>query len=446
VSGDDAAAPPAAIPPQIEPSVDPAHAEPVRAFDSLTAMAPLPIAPASEPVIQRLQRPVGAEAEPARAHDVETPARTAAEAAASPPLEAMANVPAAASPVLPPEPGAASSAEPMTAAVGAVLEPSSAWNPADETSRVPAAPEPVPALRGTMLAPSLAPLEAQRARPVGEPAPLRPSLAAVPRRAEPPADPVAAGPVAAGTARLAPSRAPSASRPTSVVKVAPQEIAAPPPAASGEPPPGRLDPADRFTRTYRGGECFFPVPVASQDGGAIAGYGLQAESVQAFRQAYAQRLGVEPDVDWRPITDSQCGGISFARIILGGSPPGVHIGLDRKEIGSGEDLAGRVTGSRFEFVTLLLVDDAGLVHNVLDYLRPAASGVEFSFPVHPVDDGMDRVQLIMAVSASMPLAALNRTTAVHSDDFFPELLKQAREAGALLDLGLEDFVILDRPS
>jgi hypothetical protein len=46
----------------------------------------------------------------------------------------------------------------------------------------------------------------------------------------------------------------------------------------------------------------------------------------------------------------------------------------------------------------------------------------------------------------MPLAALNRTTAVHSDDFFPELLKQAREAGALLDLGLEDFVILDRPS
>ncbi|HUF45761.1 MAG TPA: hypothetical protein VMN43_10490, partial [Aestuariivirgaceae bacterium] len=86
------------------------------------------------------------------------------------------------------------------------------------------------------------------------------------------------------------------------------------------------------------------------------------------------------------------------------------------------------------------------VHNVLDYLRPAASGAEFSFPVHPVDDGMDRVQLIMAVSASMPLAALNRTTAVHSDDFFPELLKQAREAGALLDLGLEDFVILDRPS
>jgi hypothetical protein len=185
------------------------------------------------------------------------------------------------------------------------------------------------------------------------------------------------------------------------------------------------------------------VRVAAKGDDAIRGYGLQAESVHMFRQAFAQALGSEPNIDWRPLTDAQCSGISFTRLILGGSAPSVHIGLPRKTLETGEELAGRVTGSRFDFVTLLVVDDSGVVHNVLEYLRPETGELEFSVPVHPVDDGKDRVQLIMAVGASSPLAALKSTTPVHSDDFFPELLSQARAAGTTLELGLEDFVILD---
>jgi hypothetical protein len=165
-----------------------------------------------------------------------------------------------------------------------------------------------------------------------------------------------------------------------------------------------------------------------------------------FRQAFAQAFGTDPEIDWRPLTDAQCSGISFTRVILGESAPSVQIGLARKELESGEKLTGRVTGSRFDFVTLLVVDDSGVVHNILEYLRPEPAELEFSVPVHPVDDGEDRVQLIMAIGATKPLAALKSTTAVHSDDFFRELLRQVREADATLELGLEDFVILDGPS
>jgi hypothetical protein len=48
----------------------------------------------------------------------------------------------------------------------------------------------------------------------------------------------------------------------------------------------------------------------------------------------------------------------------------------------------------------------------------------------------------MAVGASRPLPLLDSTTPVHSDDFFPALRDQAVDAGAVLELGLEDFVIL----
>jgi hypothetical protein len=161
-----------------------------------------------------------------------------------------------------------------------------------------------------------------------------------------------------------------------------------------------------------------------------------------FRQAFAQALGTTPNVDWRPLTDAQCAGISFTRLVLGDSAPTVRIALERKELGLGHNLAGRVTGSRLEFVTLLVVDDSGVVHNVLDHLTPEAADLAFDIPVQPVDDGTDKVQLLMAVGASRPLPLLASTTPVHSDDFFPALRDQAVDTGAVLELGLEDFVIL----
>jgi hypothetical protein len=318
----------------------------------------------------------------------------------------------------------------------------------------PLVPRDRPELRGTLPAPLVAARQPQTAQPVDVPAPargdglrLRPSLAddVVPGRAA-----VAAVPAEAMLAE--PSAAPPpAPDPAPVFRAAPQKLAAVAPDTparrleSHEPPSGRNDPADRFTRAYQGGECFFPLRLASRDGAAIRGYGLQAESVDMFRQAFAQALGSAPNVDWRPLSDAQCAGISFTRLVLGDSAPTVRIGLERKELDVGHNLAGRVTGSRLEFVTLLVVDDSGVVHNVLDHLTPEAADLAFDIPVQPVDDGADRVQLLMAVGASRPLPLLASTTPVHSDDFFPALRDQTVDAGAVLELGLEDFVILGRP-
>jgi hypothetical protein len=235
-------------------------------------------------------------------------------------------------------------------------------------------------------------------------------------------------------------------------EASPAEVAALDPApaderitATDEPAAGRNDAADWFVRSYPGGDCFFPVRVASTDDDALLGYGVEAESVRLFRDAFAQALGSEAEIEWRPLTDAQCTGISFARLVLGGSGPSLAIELDRKELDPGVPLAGQVSGNQFDFVTLLVVDDSGVVHNVLEYLQPETAELTFSVPVHPVDDGADRVQLIMAVGASEPLAALRSTESVHSDDFFPDVLRQARQAGATLELGLEDFVILGGP-
>lgn len=329
-----------------------------------------------------------------------------------------------------------------------------------------AALEPRPPLRGTLPPPHIVPREARTATAGGLP-PLAPAPAENPRlsRAQPDAPPreretaavVPSQPAPPAVRLDAPPPQPAPPLPPSPDQAPPRE--APPPevaaldpapaneriTATDEPAAGRNEAADWFVRSYPGGDCFFPVRVASSDDDALLGYGVEAESVRLFRDAFAQTLGSEADIEWRPLTDAQCTGISFARLVLGGSGPSLQIELERKELEPGVALAGQVSGTRFDFVTLLVVDDSGVVHNVLEYLQPGDEELVFSVPVHPVDDGADRVQLIMAVAASEPLAVLQSTAPLHSDDFFPDVLRQARQAGAALELGLEDFVILGSP-
>jgi hypothetical protein len=294
--------------------------------------------------------------------------------------------------------------------------------------RQAASPAPAPA---PVLAPS--PVEGSRlsATLPGEIASDRPSVAEAPRQLAPPVAPEV-------------SRAPE---PAAAATAPSQSLAALPPVASeARTEIARSDPVEDFTRTYRGGECFFPYRVAALAGNAIRGYGLQAESVRMFSEAFAKALGTEPDVEWRPLTDSQCTGISFTRVILGNSAPNIRIELSSKTLAAGERLIGRAIGNRHENVTLLVVDDSGIVHNVVKYLYSGPAEIVFSVPVYPVDEGKDRVQLIMAVGASLPLPALKSTEAMHSDDYFPTLLRQVRETGADMEMGLEDFVILDDAS
>jgi len=386
--------------------------------------------------------------------------RTAAEPAVRGTIDVMDSWQPDPPPVRGLERSLAESAQRMAAVDSARVEPSSPPVAADasEPERVPAR-DARPVLRGTLRPPLIPPREPEIARRLDAPEQARASVGEVRLRGTRPSEtvvgslrlgPVQAERLAARAAPLAPSRSLSAPGPGTATQATPRRLAARAPPSSRvqatERPTLRgSDPADRFTRTYTGGECFLPVQVASRDGGEIRGYGLEADSLEMFRQAFAQALGSDPDIEWRPLTDAQCGGISFARVVLGGAAPGIDIGLASKKLGFGEPLAGRVTGTEFNFVTLLIIDDSGVVHNVLDYLVSETAELEFSIPVYPVDDGEDRVQLIMAVAASEPLALLESTVPVHSDDFFPDLLAQARETGAALDLGLEDFVILATP-
>jgi hypothetical protein len=254
-------------------------------------------------------------------------------------------------------------------------------------------------------------------------------------------------PVTARALQLAPSSAPSAPTRATPARPAPQDLTTRVPVApaSRHEIAGQLDPTDQFTTTYLGGECFFPLRTVSGDDDVIVGYAVRSQPVIEFRQAFMRAFGIDPALTWQPITEAQCSGISFTRVVLRDSAPNVHIDLDRDWIESGEELTGRVSGGSFDFVTLLMLDDDGMVHNILEHLRSGPVGFEFSAPVYPISDGKHRAQLVIAVAASMPLPALQSTAVTHGEDYFAELFMQAKAAEVQLELGLKDFMIVDEP-
>jgi hypothetical protein len=202
-----------------------------------------------------------------------------------------------------------------------------------------------------------------------------------------------------------------------------------------------IDLGGEFNASLAVGECFFAARPISLDGTEIISYAARLESVQRFEQALAQAVKANQRIGWHRITEDQCASISFLRLVLGTSAPSLNVRLDRNEIESGSVLAGHVADKPSKVVTVLLVDDNGVVHNMFEHLSSGPDGIELSATVYATGDGRNRVQLVMAVAADAALPALASTQRIHSDEFFQQLYEQAREFGATLELGLDHFVL-----
>jgi hypothetical protein len=261
-----------------------------------------------------------------------------------------------------------------------------------------------------------------------------------------PASPQVNAPVVGGLQqphRIVPQQLPSAARAS---PPATQRLAARIPPSSETatvispvaPRPGRPD--SSFFSSYIDDGCFLALRLASAEDGGIVGYGARTDTFVKFSKAFAQEFGGEPKLLSLRITEAQCPGIRFARLMLGAAQHPLAIRIERKQVEGPGTLEGRLTRT-LQFLTMLLIDDEGMVHNASKYLREAESASEFSIPVVPTGDAGGRVQLIMAVSSSHRLPLLEQAHSLHSDDFFPELLKQANTAGARLEVGIEDFRI-----
>lgn len=166
-------------------------------------------------------------------------------------------------------------------------------------------------------------------------------------------------------------------------------------------------------------QCGLALPRLSTDGEvALAIFG----DADATRTAYIDAIGDLPfgtEIRETNVSALQCPALNALRAQIRDYPATrVGISLEAAQVNSGDILRGDIFGVGGRAVTALLVDEAGVVQDLLDFMRVDGAGIELSVPVTRTtqDQPIDRTQLLlvlsMPVNIPLPVGDLDGAAAV----------------------------------
>ena len=305
-------------------------------------------------------------------------------------------------------------------------------------------PEPLAAETLTPEPEPLAPVAAAPATP--EPlSPLRPDddeLAALapagPERLAPSAP--AAAPVAVAPVRpSAPTVAATAPRTQTVAPVsATPRVSRPAPVPAAPPPPPGSPQAVvaeliSKIRAQVGDPCLVALPRQASDGAPeLVMVAADEGGIGDFAAA------VLADIDPRPgqrgvlVDPRQCAALTFLRENASYPAFRLTLGLTEDVLPSGEELSGAVGRAAGRYVSLLLVDDNGVVQDLGTWLSFAGEQARFSIPMRRDGAGRDTSQLLIALATNSRPATLNDLNGQLAADFFPALSDEVGNAVAVV--------------
>ena len=200
------------------------------------------------------------------------------------------------------------------------------------------------------------------------------------------------------------------------------------PSPTTPPPANRLESIRSYLDQYNGGDCFLIVPVAiSQNAAILEGFGSSPAPFDAFAQAFRGEQGFNASVGVRRIAQPQCPALKFVNELHVDRARAPRINLDDVELKGGDVLSGTVENFSNRTIELLLITDNGQVQNLSSLLKPETDSMSFTIGLQGNQaDGAP--QLLMAIASSRVLESLRRPQPMAADIFFPQALKDAKEA------------------
>lgn len=237
------------------------------------------------------------------------------------------------------------------------------------------------------------------------------------------------------TARPAPPPEPVA-RPAQ--RPEPTAPVAPPPAkqaALPKPPNPALSSANPVERIraylddYDGGDCFLVTPVAiSRTAAVLEGFGNSSATFDAFAQAFRSAQGFTASIGRRQIAPQQCPALKFVNELHVDHARAPRINLDTTELKSGDALSGTIENFSNRTIEFLLITDNGQVQNLSPLLKPGTDSMSFTIGLQRNQSDTAPLQLLVAIASAHPLPSLQNRQPVAADIFFPQALKEAKDA------------------
>lgn len=206
-----------------------------------------------------------------------------------------------------------------------------------------------------------------------------------------------------------------------------QTLQAPPPTQAPPSPQGEQarGPVNELVRRIRGRlteTCLIGIPRQSGDGATeLVTFGADETSIQSFANAVLADIAPEPGRSTVLVDNRQCAALNFVR--ENRDYPGfrLSISLDQVSIDSGDDLTGTVGNTAGRYVSLLLVDDNGVVQDLGSYLTFTNGAARFEVPMRRDGNARDTSQTIVALATNARPNTLNTENGKLAEEFFPAL-------------------------
>lgn len=309
------------------------------------------------------------------------------------------------------------------AAAGVLL-----WRPALPGTAEP----PPPPIQVTALPLPTALPQAEVLRPVTAPVPADPEdgTGTAAQEIAPETVPQAASPVLTGNA-LPTAGADAPQLPTPADDGGAVETAA-------EADPRLVELFDRI-RSRLAAPCLLALPALDAEGGIRLNL-LAADDAQIPGLLRALTQGLETEVTGQAVLldPRQCPGLAFARRDARYPVFPLGISLQSQDVASGDSLRGTISGGAGRYVTLLLVDDNGVTHDLRRFLVNAGGRIRFDVPVARDGAGRDTHQLLLVLATPRRPETVSAAAGELAETFFDRL---SREIGPEALVGVSSVYV-----
>ncbi|KIN75139.1 Serine/threonine kinase [Sulfitobacter noctilucae] len=240
-----------------------------------------------------------------------------------------------------------------------------------------------------------------------------------------------AKPVPSQTETLQP-KAPSGAMVAAVGRPAP---AATPQTATAAPSAQDIAVADLLRRiqTAKADPCLLALP--RRDGEEGVGLALIANSDSAMSRFSDTVLTRPSDADIRQtrvlVDERQCAALNFIRQNVDYPATRLGLRLDAVEVPSGGRLTGVLRGTAGRYVTLVLIDNNGVVQDLQRFLSFSGNFTRFDVPVTRAGPARDTKQMLLAIATRRPAPAIRTRAGRLAQDVFAGLEGEVAAQAAL---------------
>ena len=243
-----------------------------------------------------------------------------------------------------------------------------------------------------------------------------------------PVAPVASGTLSGTTLSATPVTRLSPTEPTTIAPLQTLPTPVPTPATAQAPTPdgqtagGAVSELITRIRGRLTDPCLLAIPQQSGDGvPELVLMGSNEAEMQGFATAVLADLVPQPTERRILIDARQCAALNFARENRFYPAFRLSVSLDQASITSGANLTGAIGNTAGRYISLLLVDDNGVVQDVGNYLSFTGSAARFDVTFTRDGNTRDTSQTLVALATATRPATLNAQNGQLAVDFFAAL-------------------------